>query len=291
MTGFLQWYIRNLKTRPMLTNLGSGVVLMTVGDVMAQQIERHQQVPGHELAEAPSVEGIPQNQRLHMRPYGRPSEEEEEEHSISVLYKGGTSWQWRESAELALNSLKLELEELDYFRISTMIGWSVGYMTPVFIHFYRLMDRAFPQRTAATIGARVFGSFLMSIPTNAMFFMYGTSVHHAAEWIAVREDWREELQDFGFDEAVVNEIMDKGPPFDVDMMLAKGVLKVESELWNTVSASAKAWIPINFFNFTLVPSYLRPLVLMTASVFWNCYLSLVQHRDVALPPSVEEATQ
>lgn len=285
MVGFLQWYIRNLKTRPMLTNLGSGVVLMTLGDVMAQEIER-QDVPGHELAEGPSVQGAPQNQRLHMRPYGRPLEEEE--HSSSVLYTGET-WKWRETTQLTLNAIKTELEELDYFRTVTMMGWSVGYMTPVFLYFYRFLDRIFPQRTAATIFCRVFGSFVVSVPTNALFFVYGTSVHHVAEWIAVREDWREELQDFGLDESTVEEIMATGPPFDFEMMTAKGVLKVKSELFNTVSASAKAWIPINLINFALVPSHLRPLVFMTASVFWNCYLSLLQHRDCALPST--DATQ
>jgi len=288
MTGFLQWYLRNLKTRPFFTNLSSGVVLMTAGDVMAQAIERHSNVPGHELAENPSVEGVPQNQRLHMRPYGRPLEEEGE-HSESALYNAET-WKWRESTQLVLNSIRTEVEDLDYFRTATMIGWSVGYMTPVFLYLYRLFDRMFPQKTPATICARVFGSFVVSIPTNAIFFMYGTSIHHVAEWIAVREDWREELQDFGLDQSAVDHIMDNGPPFDFEMMLAKGVLKVESELVNTISASAKAWIPINLFNFALIPSHLRPLVFMTASVFWNCYLSLVQHRDMALP-SMEAAAQ
>ena len=244
---------------------------MTIGDVMAQEIERHH-VPGHELAEAPSVEGVPDNQRLHMKPYGR-------------LIEEGDEWKWRESTQLAWNGLQKDLEELDYFRTATMIGWSVGYMTPVFLYFYRVLDRIFPKRTAATIGARVFASFVVSIPTNAIFFMYGTSVHHVAEWIALREGWKEELQDFGLEESTVEHIMDNGPPFDFEMMMAKGILKVKSELVNTIAASAKAWIPINFFNFALVPSHLRPLVFMMASVFWNCYLSLVQHRDVALPSS------
>ena len=40
MAGFTQWYIRNLKVRPLATNLVSGVILMTTGDVLAQRIEK-----------------------------------------------------------------------------------------------------------------------------------------------------------------------------------------------------------------------------------------------------------
>lgn len=278
MTSFAQWYISKLKTRPLFTNLVSSVVLMTAGDVMAQGIEKHRDIPGHDLAEAPSVEGVPMDRRLHMRPYGRPLEEDDE--SLSPVLYTTTAWKWRESS---LGALANELKELDYFRTATMIGWSVGYMTPVFLALFRFMDRMFPQKTAATIGARVLGSFIVSIPTNGIFFLYGTSVHHVAEWIALRQDWREELEEFGLDGATVDYIVQNGPAFDFEMMMAKGKLKVETELFNTVSASAKAWIPINFVNFALVPSHLRPLVFMVASVFWNCYLSLVQHRDVAIP--------
>jgi len=44
MSAFLQWYVSMLKRRPMLTNIGSAVVLMTTGDVMAQELEHHQDV-------------------------------------------------------------------------------------------------------------------------------------------------------------------------------------------------------------------------------------------------------
>ena len=112
-----------------------------------------------------------------------------------------------------------------------------------------------------------------------LFFMYGTSVNHVAEWNILREEWRTELKGFGLDEATVHDIVEPIPTPHVDTVVAKGVSKVQAELVDTVSVSAKAWIPINLMNFALFPPHLRPLVFSTASVFWNCYLSLAMYAN------------
>jgi hypothetical protein len=245
---------------------------MTTGDVLAQQIEKRRRdaTDGLEVAETSSSD----HRALHTRPLRLPLE------SQSALFYSNhqETWNiWRESASQAVYSLWAELEELDKFRLMTMIGWSVCYMTPFFVYFYRFLDKIFPQATVATIGARMFGSFLISIPTNALFFMYGSSVNHVAEWNSLREEWRQELKNFALDESTVRGIMNHLPPLHVESMVAKGVSKVEAELVDTISISAKAWIPINFVNFALVPPHLRPVVFSTASVFWNCYLSLAMY--------------
>lgn len=59
-------------------------------------------------------------------------------------------------------------------------------------------------------------------------------------------------------------------------------LKIENELVRTVAASASIWIPINALNFAYVPPHLRPLTLTFFSAFWNCYLSLAQHREAKI---------
>ncbi len=268
MASFTQWYIHNLKARPLLTNLASGVVLMMTGDVMAQSIERKHARGRDDLLETSS--SSQSYDTLHSRPFLLPLEK----HS-ALFYSPSdeTLNKWRETAE----GLQTELAELDTFRLLTMVGWSVFYMTPFFVYFYRFMDKIFPQRTVATIGARVLASFLVSIPTNTLFFMYGTSVNHVAEWTTLREEWRKELQDFGLEESAVQSIMNPGPPLHVEAMVVKGFRKVESELVDTVSVSAKAWMPFNILNFALVPSHLRPLAFSAASVFWNCYLSLAMY--------------
>ena len=153
--------------RPLATNLVSGVVLMATGDVLAQRIEKQRvQVPDSLNEAVGTCSSVPQGQHaLHTRPLRLPLES----HSALFYSNHEETWnRWRESASVAVESLQTELQELDKFRLMTMIGWSVCYMTPFFVYFYRFMDKIFPQQTVATIGARVFGSFLVSIPTNAL---------------------------------------------------------------------------------------------------------------------------
>ena len=69
-------------------------------------------------------------------------------------------------------------------------------------------------------------------------------------------------------------------PMDPTNLLPKIKLKLQHELIPTVTNSAKMWIPINAFSFGILPSHLRPFCLSFFSVFWNCYLSLVQYRDI-----------
>ena len=279
----MQWYLQNLRTRPMRTNLATGVVLMSAGDVMAQALERHhaeESLTGHNS----DLDGIPLERRLSLRRYGThgpPLDDELLAQSDDHAPEGPPGVV---ALQMAWDEVKKEVEFLDYFRVSTMAAWSLLWTTPVMLYFYRFLDHLFPQRTKGTIVARVLLSVVFSIPNNAMFFVYGTCVHHAAEWVAVRQEWREEVEDFfALDQSAITDIVDEGPPFDWEMMLSKAALKVKSELVETVKTSAKVWIPMNLFSFSLVPPHLRPVTLMGFSVFWNCYLSLIQHRDLALP--------
>ena len=38
------------------------------------------------------------------------------------------------------------------------------------------------------------------------------------------------------------------------------------------------WVPVNLMNFSLTPPHLRIVVVTSVSTFWNCYLSLLQHK-------------
>jgi hypothetical protein len=116
----------------------------------------------------------------------------------------------------------------------------------------------------------------MSIPVNTIFFLYGTFVHHVTEWIGLINAWRCEVPD-----ASARHVL-RHVPFDLPMFWSSARLKIETELAPTVLASAGMWIPINALNFTFVSPHLRPLTLTTFSAFWNCYLSLAQHRDAKI---------
>jgi len=81
------------------------------------------------------------------------------------------------------------------------------------------------------------------------------------------------------------------PPFDLPLMCSTIYEKLSTELLKTVGTSAVFWIPINYLNFTHIPTHLRPVTLMVCSVFWNCYLSLAQHRDVTIHDNYVEDSE
>jgi hypothetical protein len=56
---------------------------------------------------------------------------------------------------------------------------------------------------------------------------------------------------------------------------------------DTVMGSISFWCPINFCNFYWTPPQYRILTVSVSAVFWNCYLSIVQHEYVN-PPSASE---
>lgn len=72
-------------------------------------------------------------------------------------------------------------------------------------------------------------------------------------------------------------------------MVTNAKLKIEAELWPTIVNSAKVWVPAHLVNFTVVPVHFRPVTISVVSIFWNCYLSLVQHRDICLEEEDNDA--
>ena len=168
-----------------------------------------------------------------------------------------------------------------------MAAWSVGAYTPFYIGIYHLYEKYLPKQTPVGIGARVFLSFALSCPINAAFYVYGTTVHHTTEWWSLRQQMPNELRDDMDDDdnkkiGEETSLLALEVPFEWDQLWAKSVLKLETELPQTIIASGSCWIPINLFTFTYIPPHLRPLSLMFFSIFWNCYLSLSQHKDLAI---------
>jgi hypothetical protein len=317
MSTILKWYISHLKTHPMVTNVGSALVLMTTGDLMAQEIELHNLVEYFSAERSSSKEdGVHHAQRfatsvapeqqanapkLSFRRYGTLSPIMKERRNTKMQeetrkekMKQEAKEDYNESEEEAFlfpdmqESLRIlarksytELASLDFFRTGTMALWG-GLTTPAFITLYKAFDRYLPRNvTPASVLPRVVLTFLFSVPVNAIFFCYGSFVQHTAQYYSLVQEWQVEMRQLGFQDMSLAEVV-KDVPFDLEMAWSTARLKLESEFRQTIITSGSIWIPINIVNFSLVPSHLRPLVLMLCSTFWNCYLSLAQHRDVEL---------
>jgi hypothetical protein len=284
----------------MLSNLGSALVLMTAGDVMAQSIEIRK------ISEEESLESLSHQlttQKVHhdlqrtvsFRRYGTISPDVEDiQHKLREKHKDKEGAlvlllnDWKEYIKLTSSNIHDELSSLDYFRTGTMGFWAVAAYTPYYVGLYQLYDRYLPKKkTPLTVMTRVGLTFVASIPFNATFFCYGSFVHHLTEWTSLLQEWQMKMEDSEGLSASYTEIA-KEFPFDFEMAWCAARLKLENELLNTVIASGAVWIPINILNFSVMPPHLQPLALFFCSAFWNCYLSLAQHRDADLALDADE---
>jgi hypothetical protein len=286
MASFARWYVSKLHSYPWTVNLGSALVLMTAGDVLAQELEVHGMDKTTSSSSSNKEQELDRHpQHIHVRRYGTLGPDlESDSHSHSRQNTDNTKPEFKfftatptpaigssspSSSSTTVSSVSVwdairdEFWFWNPFRTATMAAWSVGAYTPFYIGIYHLYEKYLPKQTMVGIGARVTLSFILSGPINAAFYVYGTAVHHTTEW------WLLEVP------LNIN--------FEWDQLWAKALLKLETELPQTMIASGSCWIPINLFTFTYVPPHLRPLSLMFFSIFWNCYLSLSQHKDLVLP--------
>jgi hypothetical protein len=304
MSAVFKWYLSRLKTHPMVTNVGFALVLMTTGDLMAQEVELHNLVE-YFSAESSSSKEEPEQQadapKLSFRRYGtlspimkerRNTKMQEEARKAKMEQEAKEDYEGfkeeafhfpdvQESLRILARKSYTELASLDYFRTGTMAFWG-GLVTPAFITLYRVFDRYLPLTvTPASVVTRVVLTFLFSVPVNAIFFCYGSFVQHTAQYYSLVQEWQVETRQLGLQDMYLTEAV-KDVSFDFEMAWATARLKLESEFRQTIITSGSIWIPVNIVNFSLVPPHFRPLVFMLGSTFWNCYLSLAQHRDVEL---------
>mmetsp|Transcript_29028 Transcript_29028/g.32561 ORF Transcript_29028/g.32561 Transcript_29028/m.32561 type:complete len:301 (-) Transcript_29028:24-926(-) len=274
---FVKWYILKLKSKPYLINVGTGLVLMSTGDVLAQKVEigggaggtQQQQRQRQQLGSTQ----LKQQQRIEIE------KKEQEQQELKLQQQqhdnngAGISFQLLQDTttggvEVVYQNLCHEISSWDKFRTAKMGAWSLVF-TPFYVGVYKMYDRYLPKRTPASIAARVGLSFLCSIPINFSFYAYGNFVQHTADWYKENRE----------------------APYRFDQLVEKTQRKLEAELFSTIKTSASFWIPINFLSFSIVPAHIQPLSLMFFSIFWNCYLSMSQHRKVVVPSSSVSTSQ
>lgn len=280
----IAWYLHCLKHHPLKTNLTSSGLLMTFGDLAAQGLEQRYYSADPLLVTKPassSESTLHRHKTIHFRQYGTLSTQNVEERSRSSPSSvDPTATSTNEGYNQSQSTLPFQV---DSFRTITMSAWASCVVVPYYLWLYRQFDRYLPHgRSFSSIAPRVAGMFLSSIPLNGTFFIYGSVVHHLAEWVGLlQEHWYIHKEKLAEESTTVSEWMQLilHVPFDVPMMISTARLKLEHEWIPTVSSSAAVWIPFNTANFALIPAHLRPLSFMIFSFSWNIFLSLAQHRD------------
>ena len=199
----LNRYISLLKSHPLSTNLITASVLMVGGDCLAQLIERHHLEDAFSFHEH-DLDGVPESRRLHLHPYGHRNDDDEAANTSTASSRSSSNGTKKNIDDLSQimktiqSNLQNGVQQNDWVRSGTMGVWSVVFYTPAYMALYAAFDRIFLKKTLFSIAARVAGALVYSIPVNAAFFFYGTSVHHTLEWVelwdAVVEDAEEEAE-------------------------------------------------------------------------------------------------
>eukprot|EP00814_Leptocylindrus_danicus_P000171 CAMPEP_0116036008 /NCGR_PEP_ID=MMETSP0321-20121206/20828_1 /TAXON_ID=163516 /ORGANISM="Leptocylindrus danicus var. danicus, Strain B650" /LENGTH=342 /DNA_ID=CAMNT_0003513191 /DNA_START=294 /DNA_END=1322 /DNA_ORIENTATION=- len=310
-------YIHLLKTHPWKTNLTSAGVLMIGGDSMAQYIEHNPSVGDDfkswlkswkvDLADDGDERGSThtnQNRGVVDQIPDRHFDNDEDVDKDEMLpataarKKGKPAVKLRRMMTLDMrkyhhdriedrtkcddvdppdepkssNTSSKSDFQLDKTRICSMMGWSVGIHAPSWIAIFRYFDKMFPGKmTPKSLVARVGFTAMCALPFNAAFFTYATCSHLLLEEMNMRRNNPAHVVVIGDLEVLIRQ------------MATETKLKLEREYLSTVVDSYQLWVPFNTINFAFVPPHLRMVALSVTTVFWNCYLSLAQHRDIPLP--------
>jgi len=107
-------------------------------------------------------------------------------------------------------------------------------------------------------------SMVVALPMTAFFFTYSTTAHHLLE-----TDYSDDV----YTTSLLSTTLWNKCMKDVRS-------KLDNDLLTTYRNTVIAWTPINAINFMFVPPHLRMVYVSTLSMFWNAYMSLVQHHDV-----------
>lgn len=251
-----------------MTNLSTGVLLMTGSDVLTQKVESRRSLSCcmedaiSTCCDESESTAIRRSLNFEHEIIGASSEEDLLVYATDAVVGA----RLLDRHEAIVDSFKENLAFWNPFRTGTMATWAFLYV-PFYATVYKAFDRYLPKKTPVGIMARVALSFTTSVPVNAAFYSYGTTIEHTEAWYAkLRQNQQSDMP------AAYT-------PYRFDQLWDKMSWKLRNELPTTIKAAAACWVPFNVLMFSVVPSHMQPLSLMTFSFFWNCYLSMSQHRS------------
>ena len=240
-TMIAKWYVAKLKTYPMITNVSSAMVLMTTGDVLAQELESTNNSIGRQQRQPIQDEVSSILERLvcaattaltSTSTLGTPASSDKDDDSFSSSNNGFN---------------------YDLMRTSKMVLWSVGIYTPFYVGLYRLYDKYLPKQTIGSIFARVCLSFVCSIPVNSAFYVYGSAID-SISIIDNNVNNNNTITDNGDSNNIhtsyhhTTSTSSSLIQFNYPKFYDKSYHKLTNELPNTIVTSGTCWIPINLVS-------------------------------------------
>ena len=116
---------------------------------------------------------------------------------------------------------------------------------------------------------------IIAVPINATFFVYATSVEHYTAQFTRYMTRTTETQ------LLRQPALSSYDVYNHDILYDELSERFQNRFSNVVYASWIWWFPFNFVNWYYVPLNMRMVFSSFAAVGWNCFLSLVQHKQPA----------
>lgn len=159
--------------------------------------------------------------------------------------------QWQVHREDDFNSNRTTSGTFDQNRSLTMLAWGGIITTPIWLTFYRFVDTRLSAKNMKNVLIKVgMAAALMTPPMNAGYILFCTFFENFLNCSGKSSS----------------------------ELLEKAQEGIERDLKEIVFSSWKVWIPLNSLNWYFFPNHLRLVVTTIGNVFWNAYISLVQHR-------------
>jgi hypothetical protein len=163
-------------------------------------------------------------------------------------------------------------------RTAIMGSWGLLGFGPFFTYWFRLYTpgnrgQRFAAPTTSNILAKVLFTSIAAIPVNSVFFVYATTCEHHVHRYQLKASQPHQQQqqqqhavtaDNHYDK-LFNDISDRFRYRFLHVMMASWIF----------------WAPCNFINWKYVPLRWRMVFSANASVAWNTFLSLQQHKSNA----------
>ena len=158
----------------------------------------------------------------------------------------------------------------DSARLAVAVAWNGAFFAPSFFLWFRYLDRRFPGASLdSAIAKTITNQFVMVAPINAAFVCYSVTAETLTREACHHLSFHDLLEADGF----LTRCHDHLPIIWVEIEL-----RLRRDLINLVLSSAKLWMPLNLFNFWLVPTQYRVLPTIFGSIVWSTYISWTTHR-------------
>lgn len=198
--------------------------------------------------------------------------------SYSSIHHGSKSAPFTEKNNNSQREQTIFINEIDWRRTLRMTLYGTFFSAPIYTCWFTLLEKL-SMRTFKSYSNNVISSKLLQQPTHSS----SAKISHATSRLWKITAYKTVLDVIVFDPFylsfffIISGCMENKSLTDIKQ-------KLRDELSTTFAADVAVWLPIQFANFRYIPVLYQPLIVQGVNLFWNTFLSWVQHKEARIMP-------